>query len=447
MKKILFFLVLVVSFIFSKSLTPPPFPEYGLIVPSSKTNSIFLQPKSNILQIKKGWRLFGYDKGIKDINKTFGSLASKIKIVWYYDDKNLQWEAYSPDINNLNLIKQYYKVLKNVPKYRGFWVLGLKDANITLNPDYNTPDKLIIGGIKTDQNLTSIGGEFDIYVSPLDIDGDLIADNISESNFKFANMYLGDINGSKVTDVNTTIKQILLHKTSGDNSIGNYIVLDIDSSGSMTSSDPNNKRKIAAKTMISLMSSNTLMSILDFGAGSSDGLKNSRLLQKFTFNKNLLNNAIDKIEANGGTPLYDSAIDTINILDNIPYKVNKSLIIFTDGEDTESSHTLENVIQSANSKNITIYTIGLGGDVEENKLKKLSTDTGGLYAFAENASKLNSVFTSIGSTSIKGYIDVIGRGVFTTNVPSGKYELNGKLIFEISGEKIETNIKTIVNIR
>src|SRR2546428_4858841 len=82
----------------------------------------------------------------------------------------------------------------------------------------------------------------------------------------------------------------------------------------------------------------------------------------------------------GSTAIWDAVIATsADMLAKEPGR--KTIILFTDGEDTSSRMKLDEAINEALRAEVVIYSLGIGdpgqGGVNEGVLKKLSESTGG----------------------------------------------------------------------
>jgi len=81
----------------------------------------------------------------------------------------------------------------------------------------------------------------------------------------------------------------------------------------------------------------------------------------------------------------------------------KAVILFTDGRDSHSSITAEEVIGAANGNSIPIFTIGVGNPNQSalNLLTDLATQTGGEFIAAPTAPDISDAYVSI-SELLKG---------------------------------------------
>ncbi|WP_407355250.1 VWA domain-containing protein [Methanolobus sp. WCC5] len=179
------------------------------------------------------------------------------------------------------------------------------------------------------------------------------------------------------------------------------VVLVIDRSGSMGPRHYNAMldAKEAAKKFASNLVSNSQLGVVSFAwdpyVASSVDLE----LTPLNSSENLLlvNAAIDKLHAVGGTAMGEGMADANDILinDGRPDS-RKVMIILTDGE-TNSGDDQDgsNAVGLANANGITIYTIGLGSDINEALLRSIASDTGGKYYSAPSSSDLVSIYNAI----------------------------------------------------
>jgi VWFA-related protein len=107
--------------------------------------------------------------------------------------------------------------------------------------------------------------------------------------------------------------------------------------------------------------------------------------------------AIDRMDAWGGTALYDAVLKGLNLLSRHPGR--RSMLIFSDGDDQSSHATLEEAIARAEASDATIYAIGQGRAIRAHELqtvlKKFATISGGRQFFTEEVSRLDRFFEEI----------------------------------------------------
>lgn len=121
----------------------------------------------------------------------------------------------------------------------------------------------------------------------------------------------------------------------------------------------------------------------------------------FTDNIKLLEEGLEKIDARGGTALYDALEGALKHLEE-GTRDKKVLLVVTDGEDNASRLSLEQVVKSVQHSNAVIYTVGLLGDEGGHSLRRakralevLSKASGGGAFFPKNPAEVDSIATAI----------------------------------------------------
>lgn len=101
--------------------------------------------------------------------------------------------------------------------------------------------------------------------------------------------------------------------------------------------------------------------------------------------------------AEGGTSLYDAIITGLYRFRGVEGR--KALIVLTDGEDTTSRVTWDDLLQYVRASHVPIYFIGIGlgiGDISGmNKMKALAAETGGTAWFIRNVDQLGETYTHL----------------------------------------------------
>ena len=95
----------------------------------------------------------------------------------------------------------------------------------------------------------------------------------------------------------------------------------------------------------------------------------------FTEDKSKVQIAVDALSAQGFTLYFDavkSALETIS-----GESGRRAILALTDGEDTASKSSLEDIITQARNTGIPVYTVGLGSEdeIESGALKRLAAGT------------------------------------------------------------------------
>jgi Ca-activated chloride channel homolog len=121
----------------------------------------------------------------------------------------------------------------------------------------------------------------------------------------------------------------------------------------------------------------------------------------FTNNINELKEALERIDSRGSTAFYDAVIGSLDHLKK-GSKDKKVLLVITDGEDNASRKNLAQTVQEAQKSDALIYTVGLLSQESKRSAKRarqalneLSTATGGLAFFPEDARDTEAICTQI----------------------------------------------------
>ncbi len=117
------------------------------------------------------------------------------------------------------------------------------------------------------------------------------------------------------------------------------------------------------------------------------------LAVKFTKDVTALAGGLAGIKAERGTALYDCLIFSLYYFNGV--KGQRALLLLSDGKDEASKFTYEDALDFARRAGVTIYTIGLGKDLDKKKLTRLAEETGGRSYFLETTGALASIYTQI----------------------------------------------------
>jgi hypothetical protein len=150
------------------------------------------------------------------------------------------------------------------------------------------------------------------------------------------------------------------------------VVFLIDSSGSMTSNDPDNARLDAVRAYLTGSLAGDFVGIVDFDSSARLAAE----LQELPDAKDNLINAIETIDSSGGTNIgigiqeaCDALIDSSSI-----HNFSKAAVLLTDGQGGYSDTK-----KCFEKRRWPIYTFGLGNGVNDIELKTIASDTGGEY--------------------------------------------------------------------
>jgi Ca-activated chloride channel family protein len=144
----------------------------------------------------------------------------------------------------------------------------------------------------------------------------------------------------------------------------------------------------------------------------------TEVLQPFTSDRHSLETAILSTRASGSTSLYNAVYIAIKQLqgarprngDEVRREV---IVVLSDGEDTSSLVTFEELLDQVKRSQIAIYTIGLALEPSSVKgttltgefvLRRLALETGGLLFTAKQPGELDNVYGQIADELTTQYV-------------------------------------------
>ncbi len=165
----------------------------------------------------------------------------------------------------------------------------------------------------------------------------------------------------------------------------NSVVLVLDNSGSMTGAMP--KLIEASKRLVDSLGPNDECAIIVFGLGIN-------VVQNFTTDKTELKSVLNNMRPSGGTPLFSASYRGCELLQ--ARGGNRHAVILTDGDDNQSTHTDQEVIDLARSIGAKLHTIAFDIDQRfQAVMEKMAVETGGIYFFVSRPSELTTVYEKI----------------------------------------------------
>ena len=181
-----------------------------------------------------------------------------------------------------------------------------------------------------------------------------------------------------------------------------YLVILLDASDSVESQIPIEIAEVKRFVESSHWGDRDKVSILAFG-GSRPTLVCAR-----NCNTQIARARLDTLRANGATPLYDALFEATEILgENRDPESRPSMILFSDGVDTISMHSLPDALEAAQNLQAAIYCINSASQKSvpergEAVMEYLAKNTGGLsYPPKQN---MNDVLRSILEDLRSGYV-------------------------------------------
>ncbi|MGM9322138.1 vWA domain-containing protein [Deinococcus aquaticus] len=173
----------------------------------------------------------------------------------------------------------------------------------------------------------------------------------------------------------------------------------LDATGSMRSTDPEEKRRAAAKAFVARMTGTSQAAVLSFEASStpSAGMIGSVLHQDLTADQTALNTAIDNATyASGSTNFYDAVVDAVKVASRAG-RSNPIVLALTDGIDNSSSNSPDEAIAAAKAAGVPVYAIGLDatGSLDFAEMERIASETGGLFRSNIAAGDLDAYFSQL----------------------------------------------------
>ncbi|HZL95948.1 MAG TPA: VWA domain-containing protein [Vicinamibacterales bacterium] len=224
---------------------------------------------------------------------------------------------------------------------------------------------------------------------------DIVSLNVTVTDA--ATHYITDLEESDFLVFEDGIKQNVTFFSRRQSPIALSLLL--DSSASMEEHLP--VLQTAASNFVHKLKSNDIAQVIDFDS-------RVEIRQGFTGNQAELDTAITQLAAGGSTSLHNAIYIALKELRKVR-AVNEedvrrqALIVFSDGEDTSSLVSFDEVLDLAKRSETSIYTIALrGADVQakgfreaEFVMRTLAQETGGRAFFPAKIDDLNGVYTQI----------------------------------------------------
>jgi len=110
----------------------------------------------------------------------------------------------------------------------------------------------------------------------------------------------------------------------------------------------------------------------------------ARIDRDFTDNIPLLEETLAGVKPYGQTAIYDALILALDHMDSAT-RPKRAILLFTDGVDNSSKHTLSEAIEATKRTHVAVYVVGLlsasGGEKAEDSLVRIAEASGGRAFF------------------------------------------------------------------
>jgi Ca-activated chloride channel family protein len=211
------------------------------------------------------------------------------------------------------------------------------------------------------------------------------------------NHYVTDLEENNFSVYEDGVKQDLSFFTRKQQPIAMSLLL--DSSASME--DKMTTLQSAAVNFVHRLKSNDLAQVIDFDSRVS-------VKQEFTSSQNELQSAIQQTTAGGSTSLYNAVYIALKALAKQKATGDEdvrrqAIVLFSDGEDTSSLISFDEVLDLAKRSDTAIFTIALRGSDTQSKgfheaefvMRQLAQETGGRSFFPTKIEDLSGVYSEI----------------------------------------------------
>ena len=234
-----------------------------------------------------------------------------------------------------------------------------------------------------------------------DLEGRPYQDTLRLEDFHVSGASLTREDGAPPPEIQKATPEELDYRTVGDH-LCTAILL--DQSGSVRDSDPHDARLSGADAVIQATLSDAQdpdrVALLAFPRvyASLGDLEKTDVWQPFTNDAALLQDTLSQMRDSEGnyTPIYDSIIETASYLDAEPASADatRAMLIMTDGTDTDSHASAEDVLDQVLAQDISLYIVALGEDTRFRELRDLAVASGGLF-LSSDTKHLEESFSSL----------------------------------------------------
>jgi hypothetical protein len=195
-------------------------------------------------------------------------------------------------------------------------------------------------------------------------------------------------------------------------------VIDIDESSSVGQSDPQRLRATASQIFWNtvLNDQSNQVALADFGVTTPTApFRDTRLLQPLTADKAALDAKLPEIRVFNGTssPLYNSALEISRwlVANTDAATTKRAVVLMSDGLPNDQPEQRDSLLEEAKAAGVRLYTVGLGPASDRGGatdpaavavMRRLSNETGGLYAGAPTAEDLATVLQAFANSTQQG---------------------------------------------
>ena len=170
----------------------------------------------------------------------------------------------------------------------------------------------------------------------------------------------------------------------------------IDNSGSM--SDKRAGVMAASLALVRASKAHDEVGIVDFNDESLNGLPSG---EDFTRDPKEMEEALAHIDSRGGSAIRDAVRASIDRVQQTAHNDRKILVMVTDGNDTSSTATEEQLLGKVKNSGVRVYSIGLLNEADPNHaaarlaLERLAEASGGRAYYPKDLAELGRISQEI----------------------------------------------------
>lgn len=180
------------------------------------------------------------------------------------------------------------------------------------------------------------------------------------------------------------------------------VCLVLDRSGSMADA-PLRDAKAAAKDFVLSLKPDDEIVVVDFGSDVHVTLLLRQVeptagagLPAAGPGRDDIYQAIDAINSEGMTALWDAGLEGVNQLSRAAAGRQRTLVLLTDGMNNASRNDADDLIAAARSGHVVVHTVALGHQTDRAVLARVAQATSGSTQFAATSSQLRGIYRDLG---------------------------------------------------
>ncbi len=166
-----------------------------------------------------------------------------------------------------------------------------------------------------------------------------------------------------------------------------HTVIVLDKSGSMKGQAMEQAR-IGATRFVDMMRGEDKSAYITFDTQVN-------LVEDFSMDRERLKEKIMATRPGSDTALLNAVYQALELFAASPQEGVRLVLLLTDGRENKSQRTMDEVLTLASGQNCSIFTIGLGDQIQSQMLKELAVRTEGNYYPALDPSQLKTIYEQI----------------------------------------------------